>query len=503
MALPMARPWKHPKTGIYWLRKRVPDTLRPIVGKLEEKQSLKTRDPAEAKKLFAQALAALEAKWANLRAPPQSITEKQAHEFVAPVYSWWLDQFRDNPSEQRIWKTELSNRLWAPPSIWEPIDITKVDPESISVFQMEQFCRDRTKEIIAQTGLIFDDLSKSKIEKAVGAALQRASLLLQKMDKGDLIEVNQSEIENEFGQAKATTKISFDGLLEGWAKERKPTQKTIYETKRTLKDLKAFLGFDDARKVTSKDLIAWKDKMLEKGLQPRTIRSAKLAAIKSLLQWAVSNGRIPTNPAAKVTVGLKTKAGGTKRGFTEEEAATILKAAKAETNPVKHWIPLLGAYSGARLSELCQLRTQDILEIDEIWCLKIAPEAGSLKTTSSERIIPLHPAIIEVGFLNYVKRLPKGPLFPDLPPDLFGKRGGNATKTLGRWVRSLGLTDPRLSPSHSWRHRFKTMCRRFEVAPDISDALTGHYRKTVAASYGEFPVEALHRELCRIPKVEV
>ncbi|WP_367275022.1 DUF6538 domain-containing protein [uncultured Bosea sp.] len=39
----MSCPWKHPKTGTYWLRKRVPDDLRKLVGKLEEKQSLGTR----------------------------------------------------------------------------------------------------------------------------------------------------------------------------------------------------------------------------------------------------------------------------------------------------------------------------------------------------------------------------------------------------------------------------------------------------------------------------
>jgi hypothetical protein len=53
MALAMARPWKHPKTGIYWLRKRVPDDLVPVLGKREEKRSLKTRDAAEAKRLHA------------------------------------------------------------------------------------------------------------------------------------------------------------------------------------------------------------------------------------------------------------------------------------------------------------------------------------------------------------------------------------------------------------------------------------------------------------------
>jgi hypothetical protein len=45
----MARPWKHPKSGIYWLRKGVPADLRVALGKREEKFGLGTRDPSEAK----------------------------------------------------------------------------------------------------------------------------------------------------------------------------------------------------------------------------------------------------------------------------------------------------------------------------------------------------------------------------------------------------------------------------------------------------------------------
>jgi hypothetical protein len=41
MALAMSRPWKHPKTGVYWLRKRIPNALQPLVGKREEKRSLR------------------------------------------------------------------------------------------------------------------------------------------------------------------------------------------------------------------------------------------------------------------------------------------------------------------------------------------------------------------------------------------------------------------------------------------------------------------------------
>jgi hypothetical protein len=50
-------PWKHPKTGIYWLRKAIPEALRDAVGKREEKLSLRTRDPVEAKQRHAEALA--------------------------------------------------------------------------------------------------------------------------------------------------------------------------------------------------------------------------------------------------------------------------------------------------------------------------------------------------------------------------------------------------------------------------------------------------------------
>ena len=88
--------------------------------------------------------------------------------------------------------------------------------------------------------------------------------------------------------------------------------------------------------------------------------------------------------------------------------------------------------------------------------------------------------LIEQGFLKFVKKVGSGPLFAEIKLDRFGSRGGNGTKVLSRWVRSLGLTDPRLSPSHSWRHRLRTLGRRYGLAPDILDAIMGHQRKTVA-----------------------
>jgi hypothetical protein len=85
MALAMARPWKHPKTGIYWLRKRIPDDLCPLLGKREEKQSLGTRDPNEAKRVHAQALAELAERWANLRSGARALSGGSTRIAIIPA----------------------------------------------------------------------------------------------------------------------------------------------------------------------------------------------------------------------------------------------------------------------------------------------------------------------------------------------------------------------------------------------------------------------------------
>jgi hypothetical protein len=55
MSLMTTRPWKHPKTGIYYLRRAVPADLLACIGKREEKISLGTKDPVRAKNLHARA----------------------------------------------------------------------------------------------------------------------------------------------------------------------------------------------------------------------------------------------------------------------------------------------------------------------------------------------------------------------------------------------------------------------------------------------------------------
>jgi hypothetical protein len=111
MPLAMSRPWKHPDSGVYWFRRAVPADLRALVGKREEKQSLKTKDAAVAKQRHAQALSEVEARWATLRQGSRSISEAEAHAIAAGWHDRWIKQHRDNPSEQS-WPISLADAMW-------------------------------------------------------------------------------------------------------------------------------------------------------------------------------------------------------------------------------------------------------------------------------------------------------------------------------------------------------------------------------------------------------
>jgi len=461
----MSRPYKHPKTGVYWLRKRVPDDLRATVGLAEYKRTLKTKDPAEAKRVHAAMLAELEAHWASLR---QSLPGPSALATASLLP-------QQQPIEDARWASYL-----------------RTDAYQQAVENLSKAANDPDSDAKDASGrLRYLRFFVESVDNAKRATESRRP-----------VEIGGAPIAApESASSLVHRAVAFDILFKGWEAERKPLPKTSYEYKRVIRDLQAFLGHDDAGKLTVGDVVKWKAHLVEAELHPKTIKDAKLSPLRAILQWGADNNHLQSNPAARVTIDVKRRAGDEKRGFSDDEASLILSAAFGQKDVAKKWIPILCAYSGARIAEIAQLRTEDIVRESGVDCFRITPAAGRLKTRSSERLIPLHPAVVEAGFLKFVQGSKQGPLFPSMKPDVFGSRGGNATKIIGRWVRGLGLTDPRLSPNHSWRHRLKTLCRRHGLAIDLANAITGHLRKTVADGYGEYPPEALYRELVKIPAV--
>lgn len=100
----MARPHKHPKTGVYWFRKAVPKDLRGVVGKREEVRTLRTKDPVEARTAHAKVAAEVDKHWRALRSPAETLTNKQVVALAGIFYRELTTELSDEPGTPTIWE---------------------------------------------------------------------------------------------------------------------------------------------------------------------------------------------------------------------------------------------------------------------------------------------------------------------------------------------------------------------------------------------------------------
>src|SRR6185437_14281804 len=112
MVLGMSRPWKHPKTGVYWFRKAVPKPMRKAVGRGEVRRSLRTKDPREAALRFTEMAAKVAAEWEALRRGPQPLTLKEAVALAGEAYSDF-QVLEDDPGEAAKWSGMLLTNMKA------------------------------------------------------------------------------------------------------------------------------------------------------------------------------------------------------------------------------------------------------------------------------------------------------------------------------------------------------------------------------------------------------
>ena len=162
-------------------------------------------------------------------------------------------------------------------------------------------------------------------------------------------------------------------------------------------------------------------------------------------------------------------------------------------------------YTGARREELAQLEVADINkdETSGTWYLAICPgEDKTVKTASSRRKVPLHPDLLALGLLEYKDSLPaNGRLFPKLHKHSAHGYGYAFGKLWGKYLREVVGLESQASPSHGFRHAFKTLCREVDIPDTVSDWITGHSPPNVGASYGSNPLSRMARELEKLPSI--
>jgi len=488
MALTMTRPTKHPKSGVYRIRKGVPPELRDVLGKRELIQTLGTKDPQEAKRLAPPVVAKLEKIIANARSPRRDLSQAEIEGLIGVWYRNETARLGDNPGVAADWELQrdlMADQVEQPQGAYETPTIELIQSDLL-----------RAEALLQAEGHAQGPELVRRVAEALFRARWELAKAMQSRAAGDYREdpnlarfpppPSQSVPEVE---AKAAAAVPWKALFDGWALEARPRGKRRYDRETVVAAFVRFVGHDDSARVTKADSVRWKDSRLKLGRAPATI-ARDLRMLSPLWDWAVSNGKLAgPNPFKGIApMGARSDLNA-RRPYTDEEAAKLLTAARKEAG-ILRWLPWLACVTGARLGELAQSRKEDVMGRGDGggWALRIhAEEEGrSLKRQQSARTIPLHPALIDEGFADYVAALPnRSPLFPDVGQDRFGRRSRNASRRHARWARRvLGEDDRTVDPAHGWRHWWRDAARKAGIEEAMAEALSGRAVAGESSRYG-------------------
>gem|GEM_PF-4709952 len=263
---------------------------------------------------------------------------------------------------------------------------------------------------------------------------------------------------------------------------------------------------EDANRRERNDIARTQSRMQQDGLSVGEIEEA-LASLKikrlrtntcvrhgnslaRMFKFAVFEGHCQRNPVTPVKWTHKE----IKRRLDSEEDAERLPwgdhLPKLLTSSIYHapldepgdpmfWAPLLALFCGFRLEEALQLRIDDIdtLEGMPVIFIQISSSTQTVKSRSSRRPIPIHNALLELGFLDLVnlRRAENvNRIFTNLPRGQSkNKLGELYSKRFTHYRKTNDIYLPRRD-FHSLRKDFLTKLIRAHVPERAYKTMMGH-----------------------------
>lgn len=251
-----------------------------------------------------------------------------------------------------------------------------------------------------------------------------------------------------------------------------------------------FLGPDrHVHTITRPDMARFYQHLRDGGISTPTLfnKQSYLAGTDGFFTWAQASGYYPAgdNPAAKhIRYSASEKRKRKKLGFqafTLDQVRQLYAPENfARLSPGTRWAALVGLYTGARASEVGQLLTLDVLQVDGVSCVRICDEGEhqKLKTEASNRVVPVHPDLIALGFLDYVDSLRgRGDwrVFPQAMAAAKNGQGGWISKAFGYYLGNLSGGWPKAKRGfHSLRKTVIQQLQGAGVASEMRAQLAGH-----------------------------
>jgi integrase len=246
--------------------------------------------------------------------------------------------------------------------------------------------------------------------------------------------------------------------------------------------------------ITPKDVLAYRNSITKTGKAARTA-NLSVKVVSAAFNAAVRQHIIESNPATALeSLPVKAEEKGT---FTPPQVAKLVRAADGDWRGAI----LLGYYTGARLSDVANMRWDAIDWRNKV--IRFTPSKTKKPVT-----IPLHP--------DLERELLKNPGIggATLFPSLAGKATGGKHGLSGRFVAIMekaGIEGKRTQASggrtlsslsfHSLRHSFNSAMANAGISQEVRQKLTGHTSAETNKVYTHHELEALRAAVAVIPRI--
>lgn len=184
------------------------------------------------------------------------------------------------------------------------------------------------------------------------------------------------------------------------------------------------------------------------GLSASTV-NGYLASLSALFNWVTAHSSrygLHANPCKgcrlpSTIVAAEQRQQSGDKPFSREQLRTFFESEESLAGidtPYKYWIPLIQLFTGARIGEICQLKPGDFVLLRG--CIPALQFLVSNSRRHAARAVPLHPKLIELGFIAYAESLEgHDTLWPGLKIPYAGSKGQNLGMWLDRHLKKLGL----------------------------------------------------------------
>lgn len=373
----------------------------------------------------------------------------------------------------------------------------------------------------------------SKAYRALGMAVLKRHVqhleAVEKRNVGEIVDTPKVvEPPIDIKSVASSGNDTLSAAYAGWKKAKSPTQSTdreFHNAVRRFIELHGDLRIEDIRrshvrayreglqmipvrrsgplkKVDLPALIEWSEKHPEAPkLQPTSINKM-LGGAQAIAVWAHDNGFTSDDrPWADPFARMRLEEPEPDREPWKIDELKLLFGSRVYSDGFRpeagcgeaaYWLPLLALFTGARQGELAPLTADDVQKDERtgIQYIEIKDDrvrGARVKSKSSRRIVPVHPELVRLGFLDVVesrrKESLRAPIFPLLEKGARDGFADNWSKWFGRYLTNIGISDT--GPVfHSFRHNFKDALRFKGESEDINDVLTGHAGGGVGRGYG-------------------